>query len=458
MSALTDQYAIAANARIATVAAIEAEGAVLGGLLLDNSGWDHVGDLLQAEHFTSSLHRLVFVEIARQMGAGLPADVVTVSTALGERTSIAEIHALAQYLPGAASMSRYASLLIDRHRSRALLVASGEIADLAQRHDIPISERVECAQNQLSKLTVGAPRDEWIGAYEGMLQHTRVLEDRAKGLVTAISTGLPDMDEALNGGLSPGGLTILAARPGMGKTALAITIAHHVGSEHPVAMLSMEMSHSDIRDRQVAMLGRVSLSSVLRPTKGPGLAWDRVIEGTERAKALKFYVSDQGGLNINQVRSKARNIKRMHGLSVLIIDYLGLMAGLDPKQPRAYQLEEVSRGLKTLAKELNIAILCLAQLNRDAEKRVDQTPVPSDLRDSGAIEQDADVILFIYRPIQAKPDLGDEWRHYAKLRIGKARQGRCGDVNLSYIGDQVRFDSWVGPAPKRNAPLRGGDL
>ena len=153
------------------------------------------------------------------------------------------------------------------------------------------------------------------------------------------------------------------------------------------------------------MLGRVPLSSVIRPTKGDGLAWDRVIDGAERAKLLNFRVSDQGGLNINQVRAKARNLKRLHGLNVLIVDYIGLMSGLDAKQPRAYQLEEISRGLKTLAKELDIAVVCLAQVNRKVEERADATPALSDLRDSGAIEQDADVVMFVHRPIQSKPCL-----------------------------------------------------
>lgn len=432
----------------ADYSALETEQAILGGLLLDNRAWDRVGDLLRPEHFTLHLHRLVFAELACQIGGGQPADVVTVSAALGERATITEVNALASYVPGNASLHRYAGILIDRHLSRELLAASGEVADIAQQHDLAINERIDAAQAVLAKLTPDAPGDEWIGAYEGMVQHTQVLEDRAAGSITTMPTGLCDLDECLNGGLPRDSLVVIGARPGMGKTSLGLTIGLHMAQQRPVAMLSMEMSHSDIRDRQTAMLGRVSLSSVLRPSKGAGLEWDRVIDGTERAKKLQFYVSDQGGLNINQVRAKARAIKRQHGLSVLVVDYLGLMVGLDPKQNRAYQLEEVSRGLKTLAKELGISVVVLAQLNRDVEKRADQTPMPSDLRDSGAIEQDADVILLIYRPIQAKPDLGNEWKHYAKLRIGKARQGRTGDVNLSYIGEQTRFEDWTGPPPR----------
>jgi len=232
----------------------------------------------------------------------------------------------------------------------------------------------------------------------------------------------------------------------------------HMAQDYSVGMLSMEMPHRELRDRMTAMLGRVPLSTVIRPTKGDGLEWGRVLEGTDTAKRLNFRVSDQGGLNINQVRAKARNLKRLHGLNVLIVDYIGLMSGLDAKQPRAYQLEEISRGLKTLAKELDIAVVCLAQVNRKVEERADATPALSDLRDSGAIEQDADVVMFVHRPIQSKPDLGDEWTHYAKLSVAKNRQGRCGYLSLFYHGDQTRFDNWGGESPRavKASPARRG--
>jgi replicative DNA helicase len=154
-------------------------------------------------------------------------------------------------------------------------------------------------------------------------------------------------------------------------------------------------------------------------------------------------------LNINQVRSKARNAKRLFGLEVLVVDYIGLMSGLDGKANRNAQLGEISRGLKNLAKELQIAVLCLAQLNRKAEERLDQMPQMSDLRDSGEIEQDADVIIFIKRPIMGNPELGDEWANYARLSVAKNRQGRCGYLDLTYVGDQTLFTDWHGPAPMK---------
>ena len=426
----------------------EAEQSVIGALLLDDRSFDLVSEKLKPEHFFNHDHKLIYTEISRQLLAGKRVDMITIYDGLKGEVDLVTLNQLAQYVPSAANIKRYAQIVIDRSKSRDLLNVSATITELATEHQTPINDRIEQAQAQLSKLVDETPRDEWVGAYEGMVAHTQTIEDRANGLVKAMSTGLNDIDDFLDGGLRGGGLYILAARPSMGKTAMAMTMGLNMARDYSVGFLSMEMPHTELRDRQTAMLGRVGLSYVARPTRGAGLPWDRVIEGVEKARQLNFYASDQSGLNINQVRSKARNLKRIHGLNVLIVDYLGLMSGLDAKQQRAYQLEEITRGLKTLAKELDIAVICLAQVNRKVEERVDQDPHLSDLRDSGAIEQDADVVMFISRPIQAKQSLGAEWNNYARMSIAKNRQGRCGTVNLWYEGEQVRFDEWQGEAPR----------
>lgn len=429
--------------------AIEAEASILGCLLLDNGSWDRVGDRIKPEHFFNESHRVVFGELSRQLTAGKNADVVTVSTALGDRVSFVEVHELAQYVPSSANLRRYVDLVIERYKSRQLMAVSGELMDLAKDHSTSIGDRVDLAQSQLGKLIDDAPRDEWVSAFDGLGAHLGVLEDRAAGKLVAMSTGLAGLDEYLEGGLRPGTLVIVGARPSMGKTALGLTIGVNMADRFTLGLLSMEMSHAEVNDRLIAMLGRVSMSSVQRPNKGDGLSWDRVIEGVERARVLNLHVSDQGGLNINQVRSKARNLKRLHGINVLVVDYIGLMTGLDSSANRNTQLEEVARGLKTLAKELQICVLCLAQLNRKSEERPDAMPMMSDLRDSGAIEQDADVIVFIKRPHLANPDLGEAWANYAKLSIAKNRQGRCGYLDLFYQGDQTRFTDWSGPPPSK---------
>lgn len=433
-----------------TLASHEAEAGILGALLLDNNALDRVSDRLKPEHFFSALNREVYAEVCAQIVAGKQADVITVFQAMGQRIDLKSLNDLAQFVPSAANIRRYADTVIERAKSRGLLTVSAEITELAKDHARSIEDRVEAAQGLLTKLIDDAPRDDWISAHEGAIEHINTIEARSEGKIAAWSTGLHDLDEILEGGLRPGELVVVGARPSMGKTALAMTIGLNMAADYTVGMLSMEMPHSELRDRQTAILGRISLSSVKRPSKG--LQWDAVVEGVEKAKNLNWYASDQGGLNINQVRSKARNLKRLHGLNVLIIDYIGLMSGLDSKQQRAYQLEEISRGLKNLAKELGIAVLCLAQVNRKVEDRAEHAPALSDLRDSGAIEQDADVVMFVHRPIQQKQDLPEEWRNYAKVTVAKNRQGRCGVLNMAYIGEQTRFGSWSGQAPT----MRGG--
>lgn len=443
---------------LTALAAPEAEASIIGGLLLDNSAMDRIGDLLKPADFFDAALGAVFAEMQRQFMAGKSWDVVTMCQTLDGDLSLADLQGMAQFVPSSANMRRYVELVRERAGSRALLSVAQQMELLALDHEMPVAHRIEQAQGELVKLLAeGTQADEWVAAVDGMAQHTAVLEERAAGKTTAMPTGLVDLDEYLEGGVRPGELVIIGARPSMGKTALAMTIGLNMAADYSVAMLSMEMPHVELRDRMTAMLGRVGLSSVKRPAKG--LDWDRVVDGIERARSLNFYVTDQGGLTINQVRSKARNVKRLHGLNVLLVDYIGLMAGLDSRQPRAYQLEEISRGLKTLAKELDMAVICLAQVNRKVEERADATPSLSDLRDSGAIEQDADVVMFVHRPIQARPDLGEEFKHYAKLSVAKNRNGRCGVLSLFYQGDQTRFDAWAGEPPAgRSVKPRGGDL
>jgi replicative DNA helicase len=428
---------------------LEAEASLIGGMLLDNSAFDRVSDVLRPEHFASERHREVFVELARQLAGGHAADVVTVFDGLGGRVTLIELNELAQYVPSSANTRRHATLVVERWQARQLAAVSAEVFELARDNKRPIAERVEQAQGQLAKLLDDAPRDEWVSAHDGMVQHTQVLEDRAAGTIRSWPTGLSDLDEYLEGGLRPGSLVIVGARPSMGKTALGMSIGLHMATDYAVALMSMEMPHRDVRDRMTAMLGRVSLSSVIRPNKGDGLDWGRVLDGAERARSLNFHVTDQSGLTINQVKAKARNLKRLQGLNVLIVDYIGLMAGLDAKQSRAYQIEEITKGLKALAKELDIAVLALAQLNRKIEERVKRRPMLSDFRDSGSIEQDADIVLGLHREAVDKPDVTGEWASFAELVVLKNRQGRTGTVGLYYEGPQTRFTSWAGPPPSK---------
>lgn len=237
------------------------------------------------------------------------------------------------------------------------------------------------------------------------------------------------------------------------NTAIALTIATHIAGSKPVGLLSMEMSCSQMADREIALLGHINLKDIKRPpTHEPAASqfWSRVSDATEAAAGKLLYIDDQGGLTIAQVRAKARAMKRKHNIAVLLVDYLQLMAGTDPKQSRAYQLEEITRGLKALAKELGIVVIALAQVLRKVETKADGMPGMSDLKDSGAIEQDADVIVFLHRAIVTNPKLSDEWKFYASAFVAKNRQGETGLLHLSYIGHETRFANWSGPPPKGN--------
>jgi replicative DNA helicase len=435
----------------AQLASLESEASLIGAMLLDNAAFDRVSDVLRPEHLASDMHREVFVELARQLAAGHSADVVTVFEGLRGRLTLADLTALAQYVPSGANIRRHAALVVESWQARQLAAVSSQVYELAHDSRRPIAERVEQAQAQLARLLDDAPQDDWVSAHEGMLQHTQALQERSDGHAQAWPTGLTDLDEYLDGGLRPGSLVVIGGRPGHGKTSIAMSIGLHMAARYPVALMSMEMPHRDVRDRMTAMLGRVSLSSVLRPQRGQGLDWQRVLDGAQAAQNLNFYVTDQSGLNISQVKAKARNLKRLHGLKVLIVDYIGLMVGLDSRQPRAYQIEEITKGLKALAKELGITVLALAQLNRQIEQRTRRNPMLSDFRDSGSIEQDADIVLGLHREALDKPGMTGEWECYAELSVLKNRQGRTGAVGLFYEGRQVRFTGWEGPPPGKAA-------
>lgn len=405
---------------------------------------------LKPEHFQTDGYGAIFAEMVKQ-GEGF--DVVTIYEAMDGKETLEDLSAISQsHNHSSRSISRHVASLIAAFKSRRLFQVAGEISELSFEHS-PIDDRIDRAAQAIGKLQESSDSDEWIDAHAAAIEHLNLIEARERGEIHGIASGVTDFDEMLDGGFQRGNLVVIGARPAMGKSALGLTIGLHMARDYSVGFLSMEMPHDDVRDRQTAILGNVSISNVKRPKRG--LEFDRVVDAIEQAKTRKFYVSDKGGLNILQVRSKARALKRKKGLDVLIVDYIGLMSGLDSKMSRAYQIEEISRGLKNLAKELEIVVICLAQVNRGAADRGNQVPALHDLRDSGAIEQDADVVGFIHRPILATPELGSQWHDYAQFRVAKNRQGRCGDVHLFYVADQTRFGGWSGEIPTKSVSKRG---
>jgi replicative DNA helicase len=445
---------------------IEAENAVLGALLLENFAWDRVGDILKPSDFYRHAHSQIFTAIASLVNANKPADVVTVYEQLvslgtaDDCGGLEYLNGLAQFIPSASNIRRYAEIVRERSMSRKLLESSAEIMGLAYDQTQPIAERIDQATAQLIGLLEGAPRDDWQGADEGMVEFIEGVESRHRGDEDFLSTGLDALDEKLDGGIREGEVIVIAGRPSMGKTALALSIGEHVANKHraSVGVLSMEMPKAQLQNRRVAMRSNIPLHKIKRPERMSDFEWSKMSDTVEKLRITPMYISDQTALNINQVRTKARALKRRHGLRLLIVDYIGLMEGTDRKANRATQLGEVSRGIKALAKELRCTILLLAQLNREVEKRPNQRPLMADLRECGDIEQDADVILFVHRPIHAKPDLGDEWKYYAEGILGKQRDGSTGVIDLQYVGECVKFCNWEGERPTSLVRTKGGEL
>jgi replicative DNA helicase len=426
------------------------EMAILSILMNNPDGWD---DCLKLEphHFVTDWLRSVFIEMRSQNAKG-SYDLMTLTEALKDVATLTEMHALLEHNSHSKrGLVAHVAKLVEAFKSRQLYRMSGMLHDLAFE-TTPIQDRVDKVNVELSKLEDQEDFGDWIDAHESAIKHLALIEQREAGTSQGLATGLDDLDEMLDGGLQPGNMFVIGARPAMGKSALGMTIGLHMAQKYSVGFISMEMSRSDVSDRQAAILGSLSIASIKRPSRG--LQYDRIVESIEASKRRKFFVVEQGGLNIMQVKAKAKALKRRQGLDVLIVDYIGLMSGMDSKVSRAYQIEEISRGLKTLAKELGIVVICLAQVNRGAAGS-NTPPGLHELRDSGSIEQDADVVSFIHRPIATNPDLGDMWKSYALLRVAKNRQGRTGDVHLFYIGEQTKFGQWSGEPPSKSTGSKG---
>lgn len=424
----------------------EAEQSVLGALLLQNDAIDRIGDI-KADHFYVGEHRTIFAEIKRQIVAGTACDVITASIALGERIPdcIAYLNSLAQNTPSAANIGRYAGLVRDAALRRGLIAETSRIADLALRPNGKTSAEVlDIAQSAIAALAETRATRDPIRASDAMLAHVDVLEGRMERKIYGISTGFSQLDEILTGGMNRGALIILGARPSMGKTALSLNIAAHCAKDYGVLFLSQEMTNGELLDRMNAQLGKISLSAIIRGDMTDD-DWNKFTFANAKLTEMNLHIDDQPALTILDVRSKAQMVKRKHGLDVLIVDYLQLMSG--DGDSRNSQIEEISRGLKALAKELSIVVIALSQLSRAAANK--QRPQLSDLRDSGAIEQDADIVMFIHRDEVDNPQ--SHMRGMADLFVAKNRQGRIDDVMLNYEGMYTQFSDYSGQRPEAPA-------
>ncbi len=431
---------------------IEAESCVLGGLLLDNSAWDRISDVISEGDFYKFEHRLIYASLKELISVNRPADVITVFEALqgvGKSDAVGGLgglNSLAQYVPSAANIRRYAEIVRERAILRKLVLASDEIANEAfNTKGKPVSQILEEAEQKIFKIGEEGARlrqgfqlmdkliSELLGRVEEMSQ--------TPNDITGVPSGFRDFDE-MTSGLQPGDLVVLAARPSMGKTALAINIAEHVAVTEglPVAVFSMEMGASQLAIRLVGSIGRIDQGH-LRTGRLSDDEWPRLTQAVERLQSVSLFIDETPGLSPSELRANAKKLSRQCGkLGLIVVDYLQLMStGSSDGDNRATELGEISRGLKMLAKELQCPIIALSQLNRGVETRTDKRPMMSDLRESGAIEQDADVIMFIYRDDYYFKDSKEPG--VAEIIIGKQRNGPTGTVKLTFLKPLTKFET-----------------
>ena len=432
---------------------IEAESSVLGGLLLDNGAWDRVGDLLSEGDFYRYEHRLIYAAMATLINASRPADVITVfeqlqSQGKAEETGgLAYLNALAQYVPSAGNIRRYAEIVRERAILRKLVAASDEIATNAfNPQGRPVATILDESEQKI--FNIGEEGSRMKRGFQAMDTLVVDLLDRVQEMadnpndITGVPTGFYDLDR-MTAGLQPGDMIVLAARPSMGKTAFAINIAEHVALNEglPVAVFSMEMGAAQLAVRIVGSIGRIDQGH-LRTGKLTDEEWPRLTEAIEKLRNISLHIDETAGLTASELRANARRLARQCGkLGLIVVDYLQLMSGsAGNDENRATELGEISRGLKMLAKELGCPVIALSQLNRSVETRPDKRPMMSDLRESGAIEQDADIIMFIYRDEYYTKDACKE-PGVAEIIIAKQRNGPTGTVKLAFLRQLTRFEN-----------------
>ena len=435
---------------------IEAESSVLGGLLLDNGAWDRVGDLLEEGNFYRYEHKLIYTAISTLVNASKPADVITVYEHLqnlgksDDAGGLVYLNSLAQYVPSASNIRRYAEIVRERSILRKLVSAADEISTNAfNPQGKAVDKILDEAEQKI--FNIGEEGSRMKQGFQGMDSLVVQLLDRVTEMadnpndITGVPTGFIDLDR-MTSGFQAGDMIVLAARPSMGKTALAVNIAEHVALNEglPVAIFSMEMGASQLAVRIVGSIGRIDQTH-LRTGKLTDEEWPRLTEAIEKLRNISLHIDETPGLTTSELRANARRLARTCGqLGLIVVDYLQLMSVSTSMndENRATAVGEISRGLKMLAKELKCPVMALSQLSRAVESRTDKRPMMSDLRESGAIEQDADVIMFIYRDDYY--DKNSKEPGVAEVIISKQRNGPTGTVKLAFLKPITKFESLAG--------------
>jgi len=453
---MTDRYDSELAALKLPPHSVEAEQSVLGGLMLENTAWDRVADLINEQDFYRADHRAIWRQINSLIAENKPADVITVAEALESRNlledsgGLAYLASLAQNTPSAANIRRYAEIVRERAVLRYLAEVGAEIAESAYnpagRSAGDILDAAEAKVFEIKE--AGAKSSQGFQPLQPLLVEVVNRIDELYNRdnpsdITGIATGFADLDSKTSG-LQPGDLIVVAGRPSMGTTALSLNIAENVALDAnlPVAVFSMEMGATQLVMRMLGSIGRLDQHK-MRTGRIAEEDWHKLTTALGRLSEVPMFIDETPGLTAMEVRARARRLARQNDgkLGLIVIDYIQLMSGNGKGENRATEISDISRSLKSLAKELHVPVIALSQLNRSLEQRPNKRPVMSDLRESGAIEQDADVILFIYRDEvynQDSPDKGS-----AEIIIGKQRNGPIGTVRLTFLGEYTKFESWA---------------
>ena len=434
---------------------LEAEQAVLGGLMLENASWDQVADKIVEDDFHLFDHRIIFRAIARLADIQQPFDVVTLSEEIRNLDDARDIQTnnilaylanLAKDTPTAANIAAYADIVREKSILRQLATVGTEIAGSAyQPSEQNSNELLDSAEKKIFEIS-----DRGAHGGQGFQSIKNLLKDAVEKIdelferddpITGLPSGFDEFDEK-TAGLQPGDLIIVAGRPSMGKTTFAMNIAEYaaIRRQASVAIFSMEMPGHQLTMRMLSSMGRINQQRI-RTGKLRDEDWPRLTSGVSMLSEANLFIDDSAALTPTEVRARARRLKREHGLSLIVIDYIQLMQSSSNKENRATEISEISRSLKALAKELDVPVIALSQLNRSLEQRTDKRPIMSDLRESGAIEQDADLITFIYRDEVYNEDSPDQGT--AEIIVGKQRNGPIFKTRLTFLGQYTRFENFI---------------
>jgi replicative DNA helicase len=443
---------------------IEAEQSILGGLLIDNKAIDRIAGQVSASDFYRNDHRIIFTHISKLIDNNDPADIVTVAESLEQNAELTKVGGVAylglvaENTPTASNISGYAKIVRERSIMRNLVEVGSDIVESA------FSPQGKDAQQLLdeSESKIFQIADAGTSEKLGFVDIKELLPKAAQRIddlyklddpngVTGIPSGYSDLDKK-TAGLQPGDLIIIAGRPSMGKTSLALNIAEHVGMEAglPVAIFSMEMGAAQLTMRLLGSVGKLDQHK-MRIGQLEDEDWPKLTNALGVLNEAPIFIDEGSALNSYEVRARARRLHRQQGkLGLIVIDYIQLMSSANEQstENRATEVSEISRSLKALAKELNVPVVALSQLNRSVESRPDKRPMMSDLRESGAIEQDADVIMFIYRDEVYNPETAE--KGVAEILLSKQRNGPTGTVKLTFLGQYTRFENYANPGYDSN--------